>query len=339
MGIQFNGFSAIGNSFESAVSIINSVSSEIASLIAPIMVTVVGIWIVAYGLATLRGEVQQPIMQLVGRYYKLGLFMACGLSMGVFQGQIVPAVMDLQTSLAAAASKSLGSMGGMCSGSATNPYSTLDCYGSAALALVGAYFNQAVADGSSLAFGAAIVDAACGMVILIGVTLYGVIMALEFIEARLMLFLTLSLGPIFIVCGAFPRTEAYFGNWLSKLANLVIHNALIVAYVAMSMGIFMNNFQPVIGIVMNSSGTVTGITDLLGPSSISPTTFALQVLLETFVLGLLGLKIPHLASALTSGGYGGSGAVGFLTGMAAQAMRTRLPRSLPVTGGQIREGR
>ena len=339
MGIQFNGFSAIGNSFESAVSIINSVSSEIASLIAPIMVTVVGIWIVAYGLATLRGEVQQPIMQLVGRYYKLGLFMACGLSMGVFQGQIVPAVMDLQTGLAAAASKSLGSMGGMCSGSATNPYSTLDCYGSAALALVGAYFNQAVADGSSLAFGAAIVDAACGLVILIGVTLYGVIMALEFIEARLMLFLTLSLGPIFIVCGAFPRTEAYFGNWLSKLANLVIHNALIVAYVAMSMGIFMNNFQPVIGTVMNSSGTVTGITDLLGPSSISPTTFALQVLLETFVLGLLGLKIPHLASALTSGGYGGSGAVGFLTGMAAQAMRTRLPRSLPATGGQIRDGR
>lgn len=339
MGIQFNGFSAIGNSFESAVSIINSVSSEIASLIAPIMVTVVGIWIVAYGLATLRGEVQQPIMQLVGRYYKLGLFMACGLSMGVFQGQIVPAVMDLQTGLAAAASKSLGSMGGMCSGSATNPYSTLDCYGSAALALVGAYFNQAVADGSSLAFGAAIVDAACGLVILIGVTLYGVIMALEFIEARLMLFLTLSLGPIFIVCGAFPRTEAYFGNWLSKLANLVIHNALIVAYVAMSMGIFMNNFQPVIGTVMNSSGTVTGITDLLGPSSISPTTFALQVLLETFVLGLLGLKIPHLASALTSGGYGGSGAVGFLTGMAAQAMRTRLPRSLPATGGQIRDSR
>lgn len=339
MGIQFNGFSAIGNSFESAVSIINSVSSEVASLIAPIMMTVVGIWIVAYGLATLRGEVQQPIMQLVGRYYKLGLFMACGLSMGVFQGQIVPAVMDLQTGLAAAASKSLGSMGGMCSGSATNPYSTLDCYGSAALALVGAYFNQAVADGSSLAFGAAIVDAACGLVILIGVTLYGVIMALEFIEARLMLFLTLSLGPIFIVCGAFPRTEAYFGNWLSKLANLVIHNALIVAYVAMSMGIFMNNFQPVIGTVMNSSGTVTGITDLLGPSNISPTTFALQVLLETFVLGLLGLKIPHLASALTSGGYGGSGAVGFLTGMAAQAMRTRLPRSLPTTGGQIRDGR
>ena len=31
-------------------------------------------------------------------------------------------------------------------------------------------------------------------------------------------------------------------------------------------------------------------------------------------------------------------AVGFLTGMAAQAMRTRLPRSSPVSGGQIRQG-
>ena len=338
MGIQFNGFSAIGQSFESAVSIINSVSSSIASLITPILLTIVAIWIIAYGLATMRGEVQQPIMQMVGRYYRLALFMACGLSMGVFQGQIVPAVMDLQTGRAAAAGKSMNSMSGMCTGSATNPYAMLDCYGSAALALVGAYFNQAVADGTALAIGAALVDAACGLVILIGVTLYGVIMALEFIEARLMLFLTLALGPIFIVCGAFPRTEAYFGNWLSKLANLIIHNTLIIAYVAMSMGIFMNNFQPVIGTVMNSSGTVTGITDLLGPSGISPTTLALQVLLETFVLGLLGLKIPHLASALTSGGYGGSGAVGFLTGMAAQAMRTRLPRSLPSSGGQIRQG-
>lgn len=338
MGIQFNGFSAIGQSFESAVSIINSVSSDIASLITPVMVTMVAIWIIAYGLATMRGEVQQPIMQMVGRYYKLGLFMACGLSMGVFQGSIVPAVMDLQASLAAAASKSMNSMSGQCSVSATNPYAMLDCYGSAALALVGAYFNQAVADGTALAIGAAIVDAACGLVILIGVSLYGIIMALEFIEARLMLFLTLAFGPIFIVCGAFPRTEAYFGNWLSKLANLIIHNALIMAYVAMSMGIFMHNFQPVIGAVMNASGTVTGITDLLGPSGVSPTTLALQVLLETFVLGLLGLKIPHLASALTSGGYGGSGAVGFLSGMAAQALRTRLPRSTPATGGQIRNG-
>jgi len=338
MGIQFNGFSAIGQSFESAVSIINSVSADLAALITPVMVTIVAIWIIAYGLATLRGEVQQPIMQMVGRYYKLGLFMACGLSMGVFQGSIVPAVMDLQASLTAAASKSLSGMSGQCSGSATNPYAMLDCYGSAALGLVGAYFNQAVADGTALAIGAALVDAACGLVILLGVTVYGVIMALEFIEARLMLFLTLAFGPIFIVCGAFPRTEAYFGNWLSKLANLLIHNALIVAYVAMSMGIFMNNFQPVIGAVMNASGTVTGISDLLAPSGISPTTLALQVLLETFVLGLLGLKIPHLASALTSGGYGGSGAVGFLSGMAAQAMRTRLPRAVPSPGGQIRNG-
>lgn len=338
MGIQFNGFSAIGQSFESAVSIINLVSSSLASIITPLMLVVVAIWVIAYGLATMRGEVQQPIMQMVGKYYRLGLFMACGLSMGVFQAQIVPAVMDLQTGLAAAAGRSMHSMSGMCSGSASNPYAVLDCYGSAALALVGAYFNQAVADGTALAIGAALVDAACGVVILVGVTLYGVIMALEFIEARLLLFLTLALGPIFIICGAFPRTEAYFGNWLSKLANLIIHNLLIIAYVSMSLGIFMNNFQPVIGTVMNSSGTVTGITDLLGPSGISPTTLALQVLLETFVLGLLGLKIPHLASALTSGGYGGSGAVGFLTGMAAQAMRTRLPRNLAKSGGQIRHG-
>ena len=184
MGIQFNGFSAIGQSFESAVSIINSVSSSLAALITPVLLFIVAIWIIAYGLATMRGEVQQPIMQMVGRYYRLALFMACGLSMGVFQGQIVPAVMDLQTGLAAAAGKSMNSMSGMCTGSATNPYAMLDCYGSAALALVGAYFNQAVADGTALAIGAALVDAACGLVILIGVTLYGVIMALEFIEAQ-----------------------------------------------------------------------------------------------------------------------------------------------------------
>ena len=57
MGIQFNGFSAIGQSFESAVSIINSVSSSLASLITPVMLTIVAIWIIAYGLATMRGEV------------------------------------------------------------------------------------------------------------------------------------------------------------------------------------------------------------------------------------------------------------------------------------------
>ena len=67
MGIQFNGFSAIGQSFESAVSIINSVSSSLASLITPVLLTIVAIWIIAYGLATMRGEVQQPIMQMVGR--------------------------------------------------------------------------------------------------------------------------------------------------------------------------------------------------------------------------------------------------------------------------------
>lgn len=90
--------------------------------------------------------------------------MACGLSMGVFQGSIVPAVMDLQASLTAAASKSMSSMSGQCSGSATNPYAMLDCYGSAALALVGAYFNQAVAGNCSLS-GRHAGDTACGLVI------------------------------------------------------------------------------------------------------------------------------------------------------------------------------
>lgn len=324
MSMQFNGFSVIGDSFEAAVTVINKVSSVLCTVLATPVTLGISIWILAYAYATMRGETHQPISNFIGKYYKIAWFVVCGLSVGVFQNMIVPAIMEFQTGLGQAVAGSISNTG-LASCNGTGPYQLLDCYCGASLGLVAAYFVQAM--DSFPQIGTALVYVASGILLAIGLTIYGIIMMFELLEARLMLFLLLALGPLFIIAGAFSKTETFFNNWIAQIANLAVHNALIAVYIYMSLTIFMSNFGNVLMSVTDDGGQgLKTIEEVFGAQPFNMIGLALQMVLEILVLAFLGMKVPRLAQALTGGGFGGGGMGAFVGGAVGAATGQALPK-------------
>lgn len=326
MTMQFNGFSAIGASFEAAASVINKVSSILCSILATPMTLAITIWILAYAYATMRGETHQPISNFIGKYYKIAWYVVCGLSVGVFQNMIVPAAMDLQTGLGSAVANGISATGlGQCNGS--GPYQLLDCYTSGAIGLVGSYLMQAI--DSFPQIGLSLVYVLCALLLSICLTIYGVIMMFELLEARLLFFMLLALGPLFIVAGAFSKTETFFNNWIAQIANLSVHNALIAVYIYMSLTIFMSNYG---NVLMSATGDgsegLKAVEQIYGTQPFNMIGLALQMTLEILVLAFLGMKVPRLAQALTGGGFGGGGMGAFVGGAVGAATGQALPKAV-----------
>lgn len=343
--MAFNGFSAIGSTFETAASVINSASAAISQVILPVVILVLTIWVTNYGIAVYRGEVHQPVMNFIGKNYKMLFFLVFGLSAGVFQKMIVPSVMEFNTGLMnAVAGSATGTIAGIkCSGS--GPYGAMDCFVDQIFTLVGFFFEAAVKEGGLTNLIDGILYILSGLLIFFGAALFGVFMMFELIEARLMLFMALGLGPLFIVAGAFPKTENFFNNWVAKLVNLAILNALLVIYVGMALKIFMGSFADFTAYVaVNNASAATGnlsAIDVVPGLTESTTTQAnsyashgnvflvsMQIVLQLVVLAFLAMKIPNLASGLTGGGYGGSGAAAFVGGMMTQSLARSITKSL-----------
>lgn len=321
---SFTGFSAIGDSFESAVIVINKVSSVLCTVLATPVTIGISIWIMAYAYATMRGETHQPISNFIGKYYKITWYVVCGLSVGVFQNMIVPAVINFQVGLAEAVAGAISKTAlAVCNGG--GPYLLLDCYADASMRLILAFFTAAQESAGSLNIGIGMTYGFAALMLGPCLALYGVIMMFELLEAHLMLFLLLAVGPLFIIAGAFSKTESFFNNWIAQIVNLAVHNALIATYVYMSLTIFMHNYGEILKIAATSN-TVESIETMV-PAGTSPLMLCLAICLEILVLAFLGMKVPRLAQALTGGGYGGSGAGAFVGGMAVSTMSSAVFKS------------
>ena len=332
LAIEFKGFQVIGDSFESAAGIINSVSSTLSAILAAPMTLAISIWILAYAYATMRGETHQPISNFIGKYHKIAWFVVCGLSVGVFQNMIVPAVMELQTGLGQAVAGAI-SQTGLANCGAPAPYELLDCFASASIGLFMAYIKQAMVSASGLQIGPALVYLAGACLLAICLTIYAVIMMFELIEARLMLFLLLALGPIFIICGAFNKTETFFNNWIAQIVNLAVHNALIAVYIYLSLTIFLSNFDNLLFTDKTGSNAgIQSIEDIVmasdGIQIANAMALVIQICMEVLVLAFLGMKVPRLAQALTGGGFGGSGFSAFVGGAVGAATGQAIPKAV-----------
>jgi type IV secretion system protein VirB6 len=68
---------------------VTSASSSVASAIVPMVTAAVTIWIIMYGWATIRGEMQEPISQFAYKAFKISLILALALSTSAYQTNIV----------------------------------------------------------------------------------------------------------------------------------------------------------------------------------------------------------------------------------------------------------
>jgi hypothetical protein len=134
-------FTAIGGTLENGMSTyVTNVSSALSGALVPVATTAVTIWILAYGLAIVRGEAHEAVPAFAWRGLKVAVILAFALGSGLYQQQVVTAVSGATSGLAQAIQIAANTTGGgnpgcgsvsgssVTSTSATSIYQTLDCY-------------------------------------------------------------------------------------------------------------------------------------------------------------------------------------------------------------------
>ncbi|TDN67173.1 type IV secretion system protein [Paraburkholderia sp. BL10I2N1] len=346
-------FTAIGGTLENGTArYVTNVSAALSSALVPAVTTAVTIWIIAYGLAVVRGEAHEAVPAFAWRGLKVAVILAFALGTGVYQGQLVTAVSGATAGLAqtiqtAAAASGAGNpgcgspdAGSVTATGATSIYQTLDCYDQQIDLVMEAYFNKATHESVGLSMvTAATGDFLCGLIAAFGGSIFLIVLAFEVVMARMLLDLVLGLGPIFIACGAFAPTAKFFEAWTAKVANYSLLQILVAAFLGMALTAF------------SADLTALHVTSAAPGSNPSALVAAVQHALEgtaadvaavgLFVAGvflaMVGWQLPSVAAGL-AGGATLSGFGAFVAGLASRPVLRAIARGLGRTGGRGRPG-
>lgn len=96
-------FSAVGGTLENGMhTYVSDASSALSSALVPVATTGVLIWVLAYGMAVIRGEAHEPVPAFAWRGMKVVITLAFALSAGLYQSQVVTSVSEATTGVAQA---------------------------------------------------------------------------------------------------------------------------------------------------------------------------------------------------------------------------------------------
>jgi type IV secretion system protein VirB6 len=353
-------FTAIGGTLENGMSTyVTNVSSALSSALVPVVTTAVTIWIIAYGLAIVRGEAHEAVPAFAWRGLKVAAILTFALGSGIYQQQVVTAVSGATSGLAQTIQNAANTTGGGNAGcgsvsgssvtaaSATSIYQTLDCYDQQIDLVLDAYSEKATHEGlSPSGIAAAIGDTACGFVAAIGGSIFLIVLAFEVVMGRMLLDLVLGIGPIFIACAAFAPTARFFEAWTAKVANYALLQVLVAAFLGMALTAFSTELAP-FQVTTSAPGPNSAALVAAGQAVLETSAAwgaALGMFATAIFLAMVGWQLPSVASGL-SGGATLSGFGAFVGGLASRRIATAIGQALtrggngngPRSGGKIRD--
>jgi type IV secretion system protein VirB6 len=341
-------FTAVGGTLENGMSTyITNVSSALSGALVPVVTTAVTIWIVAYGLAVVRGEAHEAVPAFAWRGLKIAITLALALSTGIYQQHVVTAIDGATSGLAQTIQNAANTLGGGNPGcgsvnggsvtgqSATSVYQTLDCYDQQVDLVMDAYFDKATHEGISISgLAAAVGDFLCGIIAAFGGSIFLIVLAFEVAMARMLLDLVLGLGPVFIVCAAFAPTARFFEAWTAKVANYALLQVLVAAFLGMALTAFSADLTPLNATNASpgadASAVMQRITAALNDAAAGAA--AMGVFATGIFLAMVGWQLPSVASGL-SGGATLSGFGAFVAGFAARRVASVLGQMFSRSGG------
>ncbi|WP_105132012.1 type IV secretion system protein [Burkholderia sp. BE12] len=340
-------FSAVGGTLENGMqTYVTDASSALSSLLVPVATTGVTIWILAFGMAVVRGEAHEPVPAFAWRGVKVATTLAFALGTGLYQAQVVTAVSGAisgvaQAIQAAAVNAGAGNAGcaalvraSASDASAAGIYRTLDCYDRQLNLVVDAYFDKATHEGLSVSgIVAGIGDLACGLVAAFGGAIFLMVLAVEVLMARMLLDLVLALGPAFIACAAFSPTTRFFDAWTAKVVNYALLQVLVAAFLGLALAAFSTNLAPfhVTTASPETSADALAAAAREALEASAPWAAAFGMFVTSVLLAMIGWQLPAVASGL-AGGATLSGFGAFVAGYASRQMSGTLVsvlRALP----------
>ncbi|WP_321968297.1 TrbL/VirB6 family protein [Burkholderia cepacia] len=351
-------FTAIGGTLENGMSTyVTNVSSALSSALVPVVTTAVTIWVLAYGLAIVRGEAHEAVPAFAWRGLKVATILTFALGSGIYQQQVVTAVSGATSGLAQTIQNAVNTTGGGNPGcgsvsgssvtatSASSIYETLDCYDQQIDLVLDAYAEKATHEGlSPSGLAAAMGDIVCGFVAAVGGSIFLIVLAFEVVMGRMLLDLVLGIGPIFIACAAFAPTARFFEAWTAKVANYALLQVLVAAFLGMALTAFSTELAP-FGVTTSAPGTNASTLVAAGEAALEASAAwgaALGMFATAIFLAMVGWQLPSVASGL-SGGATVSGFGAFVAGVASRRIVTAIGQAFtrggngPRPGGTIRD--
>lgn len=317
--------STIGGTLENGLTAyVNTTASQLALALVPVATAGISIWAVLFGIAVVRGEVQEPIWGYIWRIVKMAFILTAALSQGVYQTSIISAIQGvadgLVTVMAGGASSAC-----LVGGKGQQVYATLDCTWTQFMEVGMAYYRDGARVGFWSAPDVAIARLISALLVWITGSLFTVLMAAEVIVARYMLGLALVFGPLFIATLAFEPSKKYFEGWMGFVWFCVIMQGICVAFLGLSMTAIEHVMDP-LGIPAGNADSAAwaGFEKAMVESGNAFASVLAIVALFILLLYIGAFRLSGLASALSGGGshssVGGAIAGAAMAFVAGQAL-------------------
>lgn len=337
-------FSNLGGTIESSlIEPAQKIAMALAGNLIPFVVGGLTIWIMIYGLATVRGAVHTPINDFVWRALKISLIVFVGTAGGIYQSETYGFYSELSNTIFNAISQGAG---GICAFAVNDPmgiYRALDCMSAEMftplLKTLTAISNlMKPPNAGALEVGVNFLTYLPELLLcifMLGIAflcsiLLVVYMGFEVIALRVTLSLALALSPLFIFALAFDPIKSLFTNWLNVVIKSIIFQALFLTFMGIAFGAVSNlttgmfKDAEAIHSQANAMGSNGNTGDALAATAIDigARLLAMDIDLLSFIIMMLvfvfvASRIPHLASELSGGGAGGAGLGTLLTAKVA----------------------
>jgi type IV secretion system protein VirB6 len=213
------------------------VSSRLIVAITPVLSIALTIWFITWGVLVMRGVVQQPVRDFLGKVIRTALIVSVALGAGLYQRDVAEVIRTVPDELAAVVAGGEARLG-----VSLDPLSTES--GQAAL------IDRAAGQGLAKAEDA---FEKGGLMTQQGIAFYtfGVLMLLAtvimvgvggalILVAKVMLALLAGLGPLFIAALLFDATKRFFDRWVAMIATYGLVVVLFACVFTFMLGIFAN---------------------------------------------------------------------------------------------------
>lgn len=260
-------------------------SAALSVGLAPVVAIGLMIWFTLYGMAVMRGEVNDPVMGFVKQATKTSFICAIALGTGIFQDLIVGGVYGFLDGLTQIVSPS----------NSANIFVALDQYDNKAteqsMVIIGHGMTKLPTGGY--------LDILAGLILQFSNAVLMILCGGFAVVAKVALSLVLALGPLFIVCLAFGPVARLFESWLSTVLSKVLLGVYLAAVLTFALVISSDYMDRMIA----NTGNVNAMSDAFGFVVING------------VLLVVAYQLPQLAAGLTGGiSVSGGGLAAFAMG-------------------------
>lgn len=252
---------------------VSDIATNATAAITPIVTVGLTLTFIAFGILIIRGGVQMPLSEFLGKSLRVALICGAALGGGLYQGQIAEAIRTTPDALASALVSSPGSQ----------PQQAATMIDEAA----GTGFDKSMEAFDEMSW----MDPGQGLVFLVfGFIIAGATVAFVAVGGAFLLLSKLALavlagiGPIFIISMLWQPTSRFFEMWAGQIVNYVF----LAVLMAVSFGLMLSIY----------TGFIEGVSweqDVNNLYNVG------GVMILTVAMGIVLLQLPSIASGLAGG--------------------------------------